>query len=162
MLYQPEDARHSPARLALASELRQALEQGDLSLHYQPKVDLATGLPVGVEALARWPHPKQGWVPPEHFIALAEQTGLIRTLSRWALETAVHQAKAWDGAGLDMPIAVNLSAHDLDDPALPQSLADLLRRSRTSPELLHLVVELSRSIGGSENTTRASSRALGC
>ena len=64
MLYHPEADRHSLARLALASELRQALELGDLSLHYQPKVALATGLPVGVEALARWPHPKQGWFRP--------------------------------------------------------------------------------------------------
>ena len=88
VLYSPECEPHDPARLALLGELRRALEGNELRLHYQPKVDLKTRTIVGAEALLRWPHAKRGFVSPADFVPLAEQTGLIRPLTRWVLDRA--------------------------------------------------------------------------
>ncbi|MGH9075286.1 MAG: diguanylate cyclase domain-containing protein, partial [Acidimicrobiales bacterium] len=109
------DRDESPAaRLPLTGALRRGLESDELSLHYQPVVSLATGEVSHVEALARWRHPTLGWIAPDQFILLAEQTGVIRSLTRWVLREAAFQAAAWRDAGCALPIAVNLSAVDLE------------------------------------------------
>jgi diguanylate cyclase (GGDEF)-like protein/PAS domain S-box-containing protein len=141
--YSPADEDRSPDRLALARELRDAIEQGQLVLHYQPKLDLRDGSLVGVEALVRWQHPLRGLVPPDEFIGLAERTGLMEPLSRWVIETALRQCRVWLGEGVSCPIAINLSARSLHDPTLPETLTDLLRVYGVAPDLLK--VEITES-----------------
>jgi len=125
-LYTPAHDQHTPGRLALISALHGAIARGELRLYYQPTVDVADGRVRLVEALARWQHPEQGLLPPDAFIPLAEQTGLIVPLTRWALDTAVRQVRAWRDDGLDLGVAVNLSARALHDPDLPAAIAALL------------------------------------
>jgi predicted signal transduction protein with EAL and GGDEF domain len=139
-LYAFDLDQHSPSRLALAGELRLAIEHDQLLLHYQPKLDLTTGAIVGVEALVRWRHPQQGLVPPDHFIPLAEQTGLIRPLSEWVLATALRQHNAWRLAGFQLPVAVNLSMRNLHDPQLSDTIVDLLATWSLPPEVLNLEI----------------------
>src|SRR5258708_25125766 len=101
------------------------MEQDHLVLHYQPKVDLAQGQVVGLEALLRWAHPRLGLVPPDQFIPLAEQTGLIRPLSLWVLNAALKQRRQWEGTALAVPVAVNLSMRNLLDPHLTEAVGTL-------------------------------------
>ncbi len=139
-LYDPAYDGHSPYRLGLMSDLRQALADNTLLLHYQPKVAPASGRLVGVEALLRWPHPDCGFVSPERFIPQAEQTGLITPITYWVLETAIRQGHQWRRQGLDLTIAVNLSARVLHDTTLPGRLEALLRRYDVAPERLTLEI----------------------
>jgi len=91
--------------------LRQALERGELQLHYQPQLDLSTRRPAGCEALLRWWHPERGWISPASFIPLAEETGLIHPIGAWVLETACRQLADWHAQGLALPlVGVNVSA----------------------------------------------------
>ncbi|MCA1599035.1 MAG: diguanylate cyclase, partial [Chloroflexi bacterium] len=126
-VYDPAQDTYSPERLALIAELRDAIARGGLTLHYQPQVDLASGHVCSVEALVRWPHPVHGLIPPERFIPLAEQTGLIAPLTNWVLAEAIRQGRAWQRAGLLFGVSVNLSMWNLHDPALPDHIAGLLR-----------------------------------
>ncbi|MBI4493323.1 MAG: EAL domain-containing protein [Chloroflexi bacterium] len=125
-VYTSEQDQHTPHRLALMGELRTAIEQEQLLLHYQPQVHFKSGQVVGLEALVRWQHPQRGLIPPDQFITLAERTGLIQPLSRWVLGQALRQCQAWRQAGLALPVAVNLSARNLHDPHLPGMIATLL------------------------------------
>lgn len=135
-----EDDAPSAERFMLIGGLRQLLagssEVGELELHYQPKVDCQSGAAVGAEALVRWRHPVLGLVPPVRFIPLAEQTGLIKALTRWALETAAVQCQHWLANGWRIGVAVNLSANDIQDDALPTFIGDLLGRCGLPPDLL--------------------------
>jgi len=142
-LYDPAQDQHSPERLALIGELRDAIERGELTLHYQPQVDLKSGHVCGVEALVRWPHPVHGLIPPDRFIPLAEQTGLIAPLTDWVLAEAIRQGRKWQRAGLLLGVSVNLSMWNLHDPALPERVAALLREHGLSPAWLRL--ELTES-----------------
>lgn len=142
--YAPEQDQHSPDRLALIGDLRRALEgENELRLAYQPKIDLATGECVGVEALIRWDHPQRGAIPPDHFIPLAEQTGLIKAVSRWVLNAALNQARAWETQGLTIPIAINLAMRDLHDSDLPETVAGMLRRWQVAPS--RLMIEITEN-----------------
>lgn len=123
--------------------VRKALGRGDLELHYQPKMDLCSGRIVGVEALVRWRHPEFGLISPMEFIPQAEESGLIRILSLWVLETALRQCRAWRRAGLELNVAVNLSARILDEPSLAQTIASMLARFSVDPGALEL--ELTES-----------------
>jgi len=143
-VYAPEHDVDHLDRLALVEDLRHALGVGSLTLHYQPKVDLATGTVCGVEALARWPHPTRGHVAPDVFIPLAEQCGLIGPLTAWVLEVALRQARVWLRAGQPLPVAVNLSGANLRDPHLVETVAELLRRHDVPASLLRL--ELTESV----------------
>jgi diguanylate cyclase (GGDEF)-like protein len=118
---------HTPDRLAMIGELSHAIESGELRLAFQPLIDCQQDRVVGVEALARWPHPRHGLIPPDQFVPLAEQTGLIRAMSRWVLESALRQHHDWQSVGLDVPVSVNLSMRDLHDPGLPDTVAGLLQ-----------------------------------
>ena len=109
--YRPELENLSSERLTLENSLRRALERDELRLYYQPKVDLASGTVIGLEALLRWAHPVRGMIPPDQFVPLVEETGLIVPIGEWVLRTTCLQIKAWQGEGiLDLPVAVNLSA----------------------------------------------------
>jgi len=133
------DIRHDqydPHRLTLLGDLRKAIANSELRLYYQPKADLHTGLVNGVEALVRWQHPTQGFIPPDQFIPLAEQTGLIAPLTRWVVETAIRQCREWLDAGRELRVAVNLSARNLHDPGIPEAIADLLAQYGVPPHLL--------------------------
>ncbi len=142
-LYEPAQDQHNPEHLARIAALREAIELGALLLHYQPQVDLASGRLCGVEALVRWPHPVHGLIPPDQFIPLAEQTGLIAPLTNWVLAEAIRQCKEWQRAGLLLSVSVNLSMWNLHDPALPERIAHLLRDHGLSPARLRL--ELTES-----------------
>jgi EAL domain-containing protein (putative c-di-GMP-specific phosphodiesterase class I) len=120
------------------SDLRRAVDEGELVLYYPPQIDLRTGAITSVEALVRWMHPKRGLVGPDEFIPLAERTGLIKRLTRTVLTEAIRQARAWELAGLRVPVAVNLSMRNIHDPQLPQTIAQLLQRWDARPELLRL------------------------
>jgi diguanylate cyclase (GGDEF)-like protein len=139
-LYRSERDRHSPRRLALLGELRRAIEDGHLSLHYQPKADMRTGAVRGVEALVRWDHPEHGMIPPDEFVPLAEHTGLIRTLTLFVLDRALVQCRAWQDEGLRLGVAVNLSVRNLYDPSFPDEVRVLLLRHGIAPELLELEI----------------------
>jgi diguanylate cyclase (GGDEF)-like protein/PAS domain S-box-containing protein len=141
--YDERRDQHSPDRLALAGQLRQAIEQDELVLHYQPKLDLASRTITGVEALARWPHPQLGLVPPDRFIPLAEQTALIQPLTEWVLNAALRQHDAWRTLGLELPVAVNFSMRNLLDPGIVDTVARLLSRWQVSPAALE--VEITES-----------------
>jgi diguanylate cyclase (GGDEF)-like protein len=125
-LYAADRDEYSPHRLALAAELRRALDERELVLHYQPKADLNDGRIVAVEALVRWQHPEHGLLAPDQFVPLAEATGLIRELTLRVLDEALRQQRTWRDSGVDIRVAVNLSARDLYDLTLPATTAQLL------------------------------------
>jgi diguanylate cyclase (GGDEF)-like protein len=128
-------------RLTLETCLRHALERNEFSLHYQPKVDLATRQITGVEALLRWTHPERGMLPPAQFIPLAEETGLIVPIGRWVLKEACAQNMAWQRRGLrPVSMAVNLSPRQFVDESLLQDIDEALAASGMSPVLLQLEV----------------------
>ncbi len=104
--------------LTLMGDLRRAIDRNELLLYYQPKVEIASNRVCGTEALVRWRHPQHGMLPPDEFVHLAENTGLITPLTLWVLDTALGQRYAWHEEGDERPISVNLSAHDLRDPRL--------------------------------------------
>lgn len=131
-------------RLMLESRLRKALEQGELLIHYQPKVSLADGAVVGVEALLRWFHPDLGLVPPAEFIPLAEETGLIVPIGAWVLRTALAQLRRWHRAGHEgLQLAVNLSARQFQEKDLVATVAAALEASGVPASSLEL--ELTES-----------------
>ena len=132
-------------RLALETNLRRALERNELTLHYQPKVDISTGKITGAEALLRWWNHDLGTVPPARFIPVAEDTGLIVPIGRWVLRTACEQNVAWQKLGLKpIRIGVNLSPRQFKDPHLLRDIGDALEQSGMAPELLEL--ELTESV----------------
>ena len=131
---------YSTDRLLLLGELPGAIERGELVLHFQPKVELPSGRPVGAEALVRWDHPRRGLLPPSEFVPLAEHTGLIRPLTLWVLEEALAQCRRWRDEGLDLQVAVNLSAASFADESLPNDVARLIARSGLPPSALALEI----------------------
>jgi diguanylate cyclase (GGDEF)-like protein/PAS domain S-box-containing protein len=138
-VYSPEHDKHSPGRLTLMGELRDALQTGALVLHYQPQVDLESSVVSGVEALIRWQHPRHGLMPPEEFLGLAEETGLIVGVSEWALNAALGQIKSW-GSRRALPVAVNISMQNLQESNFPALVANLLERHQVAPELLKIEI----------------------
>jgi len=114
-------------RMTLLGELREAIANNELALHYQPRVNVRSKRTVGVEALVRWSHPRYGLLPPAEFIPAAEESDLIRPLTRWVLNEALGQLHAWELAGIVLGASVNLSAANLLDSELPTMVADLLR-----------------------------------
>ena len=139
-VYAPERDSYSPERLALMAELHHGITGGQLFLNYQPKLDLRTGRISGVEALARWRHPKRGLIPPDQFIPMAERTGSIKSLTMWAIRTALMQSKSWCEQGFDVPVAVNLSVRTLQDPTFPDQMINLLENSQVKPDQLELEI----------------------
>jgi diguanylate cyclase (GGDEF)-like protein/PAS domain S-box-containing protein len=127
VVYEAKRDQHSTARLARMAELRLAIEQDELLLHYQPTINLRNATISGTEALVRWVHPKRGLIPPDDFIGAAEKTGVIHPLTDWVIQSAMRQCAAWRKAGHKLSVAVNLSARNLLDPQLPAKLSASLR-----------------------------------
>ncbi len=119
-LYDRDKDRNTIRHLTLSGALRQAIEGGELSFEFQPKLDLLAGTIDSVEALARWRHPDQGAILPDEFIPHAEKTGLIQPFTRWSFDAALGQLALWQQAGLDISVAVNLSTRSLHDEKLPE------------------------------------------
>ncbi|HLQ11194.1 MAG TPA: EAL domain-containing protein, partial [Ktedonobacteraceae bacterium] len=157
-LYDIRRDHYSPHRLALLGDLRRAIANQELRLYYQPKAELNAGLVNSVEALVRWQHPTQGFIPPDQFIPLAEQTGLILPLTNWVLETALEQCRRWQDAGLDLGVAVNLSMWNLRDASLPDTIADLLARYKIPARLLCVEITESAVMVDAEHTLQALNR----
>jgi diguanylate cyclase (GGDEF)-like protein len=143
VIYRPEDDFHSPARLALVGNLRRAIAEEELVLHYQPQIDLAEGVPVAVEGLVRWGHPERGLLPPLEFIAAAEHTGLIKDLTFRVLELGLKDLREWRGAGREVGLSLNVSVRSLLDRHFPAEVERLLVLHRVSPHSLTL--ELTES-----------------
>jgi diguanylate cyclase (GGDEF)-like protein len=137
-----QDQEHR-RRLTLVTDLRAAIEHDQLSLVYQPKVAIASRSVRSLEALVRWTHPQLGPVSPGEFVPLAESTGGSRALSNWVLEAAIRQMGEWRRQGLELDLAVNLSAADILDPDLSDAILALLRRERVEPTAL--ILEITES-----------------
>jgi len=143
LVYSPKYDEYSPQRLTLMGELRHAIENDGLVLHFQPKVDLKSGTVGEVEVLVRWNHPRHGLMFPDEFIPLAERTGLIKPLTLWVLHRALDQSGAWKQQGLSLGVAVNLSAQVLFDLDLPDIVAGALAARDVAPQ--SLILEITES-----------------
>jgi diguanylate cyclase (GGDEF)-like protein len=146
--YQLRHDDSSVDRLALIAELRSALDRDEIVVHFQPQADLRTGEILGVEALARWEHPRRGILPPTDFVGVAEQSGLVRPFTLRVLDLAVAECAAWTAKGCRATVAVNLAARSLLDGQLPHDVAAVLARHSLSPD--RLVLEITESIATSE------------
>jgi diguanylate cyclase (GGDEF)-like protein/PAS domain S-box-containing protein len=155
VVYSSRCEPHDPAQLGLLAELRRALEANELQLAFQPKVDLKSRTVTGAEALLRWPHPKRGYVSPADFIPVAESTGpgLIRLLTRWVLDRAVGEARGWERAGRQIPIAVNVSARSLNDTRIVDDVEEALVTHDLGAD--RLLVEVTESALTSSNARSA-------
>lgn len=142
-MFRGDSEQENRARLSLMAELRRAISEDQLRLYCQPKADIPSGRICGAEALVRWKHPVRGLILPDHFIPLAERTGLINQLTYWVLNAALGQCHAWREEGMELPLAVNLSPRNLLDPHLPERLAGLLATWGAQPDWLQL--ELTES-----------------
>jgi diguanylate cyclase (GGDEF)-like protein len=132
-------------RLSLENDLRRALARGEISLHYQPKLEIGSGRVVGAEALMRWTHPEHGLVPPDRFIPIAEEAGLINSLGEWALGEASRQSRAWEDAGIhDIRISVNVSSRQFRPGRLLETIGAALAESGVGGQAL--AIELTESV----------------
>jgi diguanylate cyclase len=145
--YAPELDAKAPRALSLLGGLRRALDSGDLLLHYQPKADIATSEVVGVEALVRWQHATLGLIPPSDFVPLAERTGLIHRLTEFVLSEALKECRNWLESGLELPVAVNISARNLLNDGFPSVVATLLRKWDIPPRMLQLEITENSMMG---------------
>ena len=139
-LYDPSYLTFRQEHLSLLGDLQRAVERNELTLYFQPKVQLSDGLAREAEALVRWIHPERGFVPPGDFIPFAEQTGYIREVTRWVLAHAIQQAGEWAQADKPIKVSVNLSTRDLKDEHLPVLVGELLTRYTLDPTLLCLEI----------------------
>ena len=163
-LFEPSMRERAKTRLTLEAELREALMEDELRVHYQPIVATQTGELVGLEALVRWQHPERGMVSPGDFIPLAEEAGLIVELDRYVLKEACQQVKGWqERHGCDLTLSVNLSGQQFARSDLARYVQSVLQNTGFSAEYLHLELTESLLIGGSAQVTEvlAALRALG-
>ena len=139
-LYDERHDHNSAERLSLMSELRLAVEHDQLMLHYQPKVDLVTHKVKYVEALVRWDHPTRGFIAPDQFIPFAEQTGYIKTISRWVANRAIEQCASWHRQGIELAVSINVSARELIQSTLPDTFSALLEKHGVAPEWIWIEI----------------------
>ncbi|MCE5180845.1 MAG: EAL domain-containing protein [Betaproteobacteria bacterium] len=143
--FEPSMNQSTLERLELEHDMRTALARGEFVLHYQPKINTATGRVSGVEALVRWQHPEKGLIPPATFIPLAEESGLILPLGEWVLHTACHQLGQWLKQGMtDIQVSVNLSARQFRQNDLAKMIDSVISRENITPDLLEL--EITESV----------------
>lgn len=161
--YAPELDNHSPERLSLLGELRQAIGAGQLVLHFQPTISMQERRVVHAEALVRWQHPQRGLLLPDVFLPLAEQTGLIKPLTEWVLDAALAQTRHWHDQGRHVPLAVNISAQNLQDPTLVDTITTLLRKHHFTASDLTLEITETSVLQDPERATEVLGRlqALG-
>ncbi len=139
-VYAPEQEAQTLRRSGLAGELRRSIPQGELVLHYQPQVTLATGAIHSVEALVRWNHPREGLMPPDRFIPMAEETGIIHPLTAWVLDSALAQLVKWLEEGLDVSVSLNVSPRNIEDHSLEEMVARALGTFKVEPQRLTLEI----------------------
>ncbi|MGH9102440.1 MAG: putative bifunctional diguanylate cyclase/phosphodiesterase, partial [Acidimicrobiales bacterium] len=162
-LYEPAMEANGTSQVGLLGELRRAIPEGELRLHFQPKISVRSGDVVGLETLIRWQHPQRGILTPAAFLPVAEASGLVRAVSAWVMPTALEQLNRWMSQGLDVSVAVNVSAQDLADDGFPAQVGRWLDESGVPAN--QLVVELTEAsaISDTERGTGALAglRALG-
>ncbi len=158
VLYDPSNDHNSVRQLTLTGELRKAIENDDLSFHFQPKIDLESLRIVSLEALVRWQHPEHGDVPPDEFVRHAEQTGLIEPLTHWAFETALAAVADWRRRDFGLGIAINLSTRNLHEKALPEQLARSLAKWSVEPAWITLEITESAIMVDPESALRVVER----
>src|SRR5438477_2525336 len=139
-MYQPEQEAQTLRRSGLAGELRRSIPQGELVLHYQPQVTLATGAVHTVEALVRWNHPREGLMPPYRFIPMAEETGIIHPLTAWVIDAALTQLCKWLADGIDVSVSLNVSPRNIEDHSLEEMVARALGNFKVDPSRLTLEI----------------------
>ncbi len=143
--YNIEMTNQANMNLSLQNGLRRAVKEGEFVLHYQPQIDIKSGVMTGVEALVRWLHPEEGMISPAQFIPVAEETGLIVSMGEWILRTACKQAKAWQEQGLPhITMAVNLSSRQFKEEGFVQSVIEIINEAGVEPKYIEL--ELTESI----------------
>lgn len=155
MRFRPEMTASAQSRLELEVELRRALAQGQISVHYQPRVDVASGRIVGAEALVRWHHPERGMVPPDVFISVCEDCGLICELGALVLEKACAQQVAWAAAGRELTVSVNLSPRQFFHAGLIDEIDEILKRTGCDPRRIELEITESVLLGHDDRTVAA-------
>lgn len=160
-VYRPETDQDKKNTLALAGKLHRALENNQLTLYYQPKISMASGRVIGFEALARWFHPEDGMIPPDVFIPIAENTGMIRRLTQWVLETVCQQLAHWRHTGVELPVAFNLSARNLHDPRLLNTLNSLANAWGLKADMLEIEITESAIMEDPEAAVAILSRIRG-
>ncbi|MBA4178018.1 MAG: phosphodiesterase [Leptothrix sp. (in: Bacteria)] len=141
LFFDPEHRRRTEQRVMAIGRIQEALDQQELVLHYQPKVNLRTGRVLGFEALLRWEHPQQGLIAPLQFLPLIESTGLSSSVGDWVIARALEHLANWRRDGLDISVSVNVSARHLQEPDFAQRLAELLAR-HAEPLAEHLELEM--------------------
>jgi diguanylate cyclase (GGDEF)-like protein/PAS domain S-box-containing protein len=163
-LYDPDGEASMEKNFVLREELDRAIKQGDLVLHYQPKVDVRSLRLVGLEALVRWQHPEYGLLPPDKFIPLAECTDLIQPLTDWVLTAAVRQQRLWFERGYDLVIAVNLSAKSIRDSQLANRFQAICERWSVPPHRMMFEITESSVISDPKSASRVLRRLakMGC
>ena len=157
-LYASNQDSNSPRRLTMMAELGAAIRENQLVLHYQPRIDLRSGVCTGCEALLRWQHPKHGMIPPGDFIPAAEMSDIIHPLSQWVLRNALEQVKRWQNEGLSLAVAVNLSTRNLADYQCPDKIAQLLELYAVPPHLLEIEITESALISDPERALQVVDR----
>jgi diguanylate cyclase (GGDEF)-like protein/PAS domain S-box-containing protein len=150
--YDPTADEYDPTRLTLVAELRRAIDERELVLHYQPKAVLEDGEVRSVEALLRWQHPDQGLIFPDSFIPVAQETGLIRPLTLYVVDEALRQCRAWRDEGLELSVSVNLSMRNLLDLEFPEQVAGLLRHWEVDASQLELEITESTMLANPSRT----------
>jgi len=154
-LFRSEMNDEMQRRHRIQIDLRKAIEQDELRLHYQPQAETQSLRVVGVEALVRWQHPELGWVPASEIISIAEESGLIVPLGRWVIKQAVRQARLWRDRGIDgLRMAVNVSARQARDDDFVDFIATALERTGGSPELLELEITESLLLDDTDRNVR--------
>lgn len=144
LIYDSSMGEHSVDKLALTGDLKDCLTNNELVLYYQPKVNTITSEIIGVEALARWPHPERGMIKPDLFIPIMEHTGLIRQFTTWVLDQAMSQCAKWCKADLGLSISINLSMHNLRDPEFPVHVSKALEKWK--PRRDCIMFEITESV----------------
>lgn len=140
VVYNPEFDQYTQRRLTLMADLRSAIEKDQLILHYQPQINLVNNKVESVEALVRWNHPEQGLIPPDHFIHIAESSGVINMLSEWVLTEAITQWRQWQDEGHNLHIAINLSVKNLINEELPDILENLCEKHAVTKGAIRLEI----------------------
>ena len=143
-VFEPHMGSDASEQLELQSDLRNAIQRQQMSLHYQPKIDGERGSIIGVEALLRWTHPERGMIAPDVFIPLAERFGIIINLGNWVIEEACRQLAEWRGMGLQMRVAINLSVHQLRESGLAERITQTLQRHNVQAS--QLLCEITESV----------------
>lgn len=158
MVYRPDLESFDPRRLSVLGALRTAIESDQLRLEYQPKIEMRTGQVVGAEALLRWRHPELGNVRPDEFVPLAEESALVRPLTRWVLNEALRQCHVWRSNGIEIDIAMNLSVRNLEDPDLAPRIESLLQTWGISPEWVTLEITESTAMAQAQRSASTLNR----